>query len=221
MSKKSQALDKLRSTSKVVRGESIRFRDSKGKLTKFNHRKKLIAEIWRTDKAGKKSITKKTNRVLNQVKGGRPIPQKFKARTVKRKKLFLKNAKQGPRHSAVEKKISTKFDARLSIEDNIENKCDPMLSDIAKFTKRKNAALITTEFNFYSPEIGETKYEVVRLIIKGSKQTSIKEIAASIIARLYRNKLRMSNIKISPMGKRAQYVRSIPISFRWVESKRL
>lgn len=221
MSKKSQALDKLRSTSKVVRGESIRFRDLSGKLTKFNHRKKLIAEIWRTDKAGKKSVTKKTNRVLNQVKGDRPIPQKFAARTIKRKKLFLKNIKKGPRQSAIEKKISTKFDARLSLEDNTENKCGEMLSDIVKFTKRKNAAIITIEFNFESPQILEIKYEVIRLIIKGSKQTSIKEIAASIIARLYRNKLRMSNIKISPMGKRAEYVRSIPISFRWVESKRL
>lgn len=221
MSKKSQALDKLRSTSKVVRGESIRFRDTSGRLVKFNHRKKLVAEIWRTDKAGKKSITKKTNRVLNQVKGDRAIPQKFAARTIKRKKLFLKNIKQGPRQSAVEKKISTKFDARLSLEDNTENKCGEMLTDIVKFTKRKNAAIITVEFNFYSPEILETKYEVVRLIMKGSKQTAIKEIAAALIARLYRNKLRMSNIKISPMGKRAEYVRSIPISFRWVESKRL
>ena len=221
MSKKSQALDKLRSTSKVVRGETIRFRDSKGRLTKFNHRKKLIAEIWRTDKAGKKSITKKTNRVLNQVKGERPIPQKFAARTIKRKKLFLKNAKKGPRVSATEKYLRTKFDARMSLEDNTEMKCGEILTDIVKFTKRKSAAIITIEFNFISPDINEIKYEVIRLIIKGSKQTAIQEIAASIIARLYKNKLRMSNIKISPMGKRAQYVRTIPISFRWVESKRL
>lgn len=212
--------DKVQRVQKVRSGETLRFRDSKGRLTKFDARKKLVAEIWRVDRAGKKTIARKTDKVLNKTKSGRPVPQKFSASKTKKQILFLKNEKQGPRLSAVVKNKRITIDARFTIEDNIEARIPEMIDDIVKFSKRGNGGYMTAEF-MVQDEDGEEIFEVVNLVLKGSRAYIIFSIAQAIIARLYKNKNRMSNIKKSPLKKRARYLRSLSIRFQWTETKQL
>ncbi len=225
--KKSQPLfEKFERVEKVRQGESLRFRDARGRLTKFDGRKKLTAEIWRVStgknsKGKKVTIARRTNKVLNKTKSGKPILQKFTAKKTKKQLLFLQNARQGPRHSSEVKNKRVTFDARHTIEDNVEAKLPEMVNDIVKYSRRGNGGYVTIEFTVMDPETNEEKFEVINLVLKGTRGYIIYTIAAAIIARLYANLKRMSSIKDSPIGKRGTYVRSISPRFTWMETKRL
>lgn len=212
-SKKSHALfDKVVHVKSVIKGESLRFRDVKGRAAKYDGRKKLVAEIWLGNK--------KTNRVLNNTKHGKAVPQKFYNRYINKQLLLIKSRNAGPRANATPKQLRILIDAHYTIEDNLEAKADVLLTDITKFSKRGNGAHIVMEFPLNTEE--GTQYQVIQTVIKSStKQYAIRELAALIISRLYRNKLRMSNLKISPLGTRGAYVRSIKITFTWYETKPL
>lgn len=213
MSQHSKPLfDTLVRVKKVRQGESLRFRLPSGKLTKFDGRKKLVAEIWLGNK--------KTNRVLNPTKKGKPIPQKFDARVTKKRQMFLRNAKSGPRISAEIKEIKITLDARFTIEDNIEAKCPEMINDIVTYSRRGNGGYVTVELTLKT-EFGEVFYETITAVIRGGRALIILELARMIIARFYRHEMRMSNMKISPLGNRGRYVRGAKARFTWTETKRL
>lgn len=198
----------------VRQGESLRFRDKNGRLTKFDGRKKLIAEIWLNNK--------RTNRVLNKTKKGQPVPQKFDARLTKKRQLFLRNAKQGPRKASEPKSKKISIDARFTIADNIEAKVPEMLSDTVKYTKRGNGSYITIELTLKNKSTGENFYEVINAVIKSTKHSNIAlDLARLIIHRLYRNEMRASSLKLSPIGRRGDYVRSFQAKFTWDETKSL
>lgn len=215
--------DKFKYVKKVRSGETLRFRTPNGKLAKFDGRKKLIAEIWITStvKKGKKTktISRRTDKVLNKTRKGQPIPEKFNSKTTKKRLLFLKNEKSGPRISAEVFFQTITIDARHTIEDNIEMKLPKMINDILTYSRRGNGAVVTIEFQLSTDD--GNRFEVIRLVLKGNKGYIIKTIAAAIIARLYSNARRMSNISDSPIKKRGKYVRSIKPRFSWTETKRL
>lgn len=209
--RKSQPLfDTFKHVSKVRSGEVLRFRDERGRLTKFDGRKKLVAEIWRD---------RRTDKVLNRTKKGKPIPQKFDARVMRKRQLFLKTSRQGPRKSAVIKEKRILIDARLSIEDNIDAKMGDMLTDVVTYSRRGNGAIITVDFEI--PTDGGDVHESINFGTKGARGMVVHDLAAIIISRMYRHARRMSNLKISPLGKRGKYVRSISPRFTWTETKRL
>ena len=192
--------------------ESLRFRDKSGRYVKFDGRKKLVAELWQ--------YGKKTNRVLNKTKKKKPVPQKFEPRLIKRRLLFLEQSRRGVRKAA---KVSTqqiKIDARFSIVDNLIAKDKNMASDCINFTRKGNAMYVSMEWRATNEE-----GQIVTLTSDGyfkflSKAPFYLEIARYIIWRMYRNMNRMSNIKKSPLGKRARYVRAISVRFNWSETLR-
>lgn len=210
------------------------FRDSSGKLTKFDARKKLISEIWRIDtktyttksgKVRKKSIRRKTDKTLNRVTRGKISPQKFNSKDIRKKRKFLRSQKVEMKRVAVIKRKKILIDARYTIEDNLIAKMSDMISDIAKYSRRGNGAIVIIDFSFPEYETGETIYQSIRIVIKGSKKTIPLEVARYIIARLYANQKRMSSLKDSEhgggIGKRGEYLRSIRASFQWYETKRI
>lgn len=224
--RKSQAIfDKFKYVKKVRQGESLRFRTPDGRLTKFDGRKKLIAEIWVTSTVTKgrkkKSISRRTDKVLNKTRKGRPVPEKFSPKLTKKRLLFLQHAKKGPRHAAEVKSKRITIDARHTIEDNLEIKIPEMAQDIQKWSRRGNGGYVTIEFQLRENETNLLKVEVINIVLKGNKNYVIKSVAAAIIARLYANLKRMSNISDSPLGKRGNYARSIKPRFTWTETKRL
>lgn len=189
--------------------EFLKFRDKNGRLTKFDARKKLIAEIYNKD-------GQKTGRVLNRTVKGKPVPQKFESRKMKARLLSIKAERSGVRRTSIEKTLKIKLDARFSITDNILAKADNMLSDVVKFTRRGNAAIIVIEFK------SNESYITIQTVERSTnKETIALNLARLIIHRLYRNEERMSGIKKSPMGDRAHYVRSKEIKFTWFETKRI
>lgn len=206
-------------TKTISSTESLRFKTPQGKFTKFDGRKKLIIEVYNKE-------NKKTGRVLNRVKKGLPVPQKFNPRIIKKKQLFAKVAKQGPRQAATLNEKEINIDAHYTIMDNIEAKLPEMIKDIMKFTKRKNAAQV--QIDFILKEVLRKNGEVLRYenvtindVIKSQSPTYISlELARDIIGRMYRNERRMSNIKKSSRPKH-EYTRSIKAKFTWYETKRI
>lgn len=206
-------------TKTISSTESLRFKTPNGKFTKFDGRKKLIIEVYNKE-------NKKTGRVLNRVKKGLPVPQKFNARIIKKKILRSKVAKQGPRQAATINSKEINIDAHYTIIDNIEAKCPEMIKDIIDFTKRKNAAQV--QIDFYLKEISKKDNTVLKSenitinsVIRSQSPTYISlELASDIIGRMYRNERRMSNIKKSSRPKHA-YTRSIKTKFTWSETKRV
>lgn len=204
--------DKFENVKSVRQKESLRFRDTKGRMVKFDARKKLVAEIWLDGK--------KTNRVLNRTHKGRPIPEKLPSRLTKKRLLFLRNAKQGPRLASIPVSKSISIDSRFTITDNIEAKCPEILDDTIKYTRRGNGSYVTIEITLKKD--GESIYEVVNWVLKGHSRSYLSlELARAIIYRLYRNEQRASNMKLSPLGKRGIYVRSFKVRFTWDETKSL
>lgn len=196
----------------LIEGESIRFKDSRGKFTKFDARKKLVAEIYI---GGKKS--RYPTRTLNKISKNKPVPQKFDSKRMKKRLLFQKVTRKGRKQIAEVKDLTVKIDARLPIFENLEIKADSMLKDMSRATKRGNATFVTIEF-----EIVDEGYHAINMVIALSNKGAIAlDLARAIIARLYRNKKRMSNIQISPIGRRGKYVRSLTVKFSYQESKRL
>ena len=171
----------------------------------------MIAEIYI---GGKKS--RHPTRTLNKISKNKPVPQKFNAPKMRKRLLFQKATRKGIRQKAIVKDITIKIDARVTIADNIENKADSMLSDIVKISRRGNAAFVTIEF-----QLDDGYHSINTVVVKLNKGAIALDLARAIIARLYKNKKRMSNIKKSPMGKRAKYVRSLEIKFSYQESKSL
>lgn len=213
MAKKSQALfDTFRHVKSVRQGETLRFRSPNGKITKFDGRKKLIAEIW--------FHGKKTDRVLNKTKNKKPVPQKFPARQMKKRVHFLRAYKAGRRIKSEPQSMRVNIDSRYTIIDNVEAKCGRMLDDVITYSKRGNGAFLTTEFKV-TDEDGEELFETINMVVRGRRGFISLEIARNIIARMYKHKKRMSSIQKSPLGRRAKYVRSLPIKFTWDETKRL
>ena len=206
--------DSFESVKNVKRGESLRFRDINGRLTKFDGRKKLIAEIWIGNK--------RTNRVLNKTSRKQPTAQKFPSRFIKKTQLASKVAKQGPRISSEIKSKSFKIDAHFTIADNIESKCPEVGNDTVKFSKRKNGAVIRITLKL-KDENGENFYETINMVSREfNRQKVYDEIARVTIGRLYANEMRASSIKMSTqMGRRGRYVRSIETVISWEETKRL
>lgn len=205
--------DTFESVPKIRQGESLRFRDTNGRLTKFDGRKKLIAEIWIGNK--------RTNRVLNRTKKKQPVPQKFASNAMKKRILFSRVSKQGPRKTSEPKSKKFKIDSRFTIADNIEAKCPEIADDTVAYTKRGNGTYATIELTLKTT-YGENFYEVISAALKTtSKQYVFLELARMIIHRLYRNEQRASNKDISPLGRRARYVRSFAVKITWDETKRL
>lgn len=189
--------------------ESLRFRDKNGRLTKFDARKKLIAEIYNRE-------GQKTGRVLNKTIKGKPVPQKFESRKMKARLLSIKAERAGFRREVGPKELRIKLDARFTITDNILAKADKMLSDVVKFTRRGNAAIIIIEFK------ANDSFITIQTVERSTNKELIAlNLARLIIHRLYRNEERMSGIKKSPMKDRAHYVRSKEIKFSWFETKRI
>lgn len=206
--------DTFESVKNIKQGETLRFRDSNGRLTKFDGRKKLIAEIWLGNK--------RTNRVLNKTKKKQPVPAKFSSKQIKKKQLAAKVARQGPRVSAEIKSKTFKIDARFTIADNIEAKCPEVGIDTVIFSKRGNGSYIRITLKL-KDENAEFFYEYIAMVSREyTRQKVFDEIARVIIGRLYSNKMRASSIKMSTqLGDRGRYVRSIETTISWEETKRL
>ena len=198
----------------VKKGESLKFRDSKGRLVKFDGRKKLIAEIWMGNK--------RTNRTLNKTSKKQPVPKKFPTKFIKKTLLSSKVARQGPKASSVINEKRFTIDARQTIAINIEAKCPEVGNDTVKYTRRGNGAYITISLTL-KDENGETFYEGIQMVSKEfNRQKVYDEIARVIIGRLYSNAMRASSIKMSThMGRRGRYVRSIKTFITWSETKAL
>lgn len=200
-------LTRLKRISILKPGESLRFRDSRNKFAKFDARKKLVAEIWY---AGRK-----TNRTLNKISKNKPVPQKFPARQMKKRRLSIKAEKIGQDQKSEVKELSIKLNAHHTIADNVEAKADRLLSDIVKNTKNRRATFLTIEFELFN------EYHSIDVVIRGSNKGNLAlEIARYIIARLYRNEARMSGIKKSDLGNRAKYVRTLEVKFTWNASNK-
>lgn len=204
--------DKFENVKTVTQNESLRFRDSKGRLVKFDGRKNLIAEVWLGNK--------RTNRVLNKTKKGQPVPQKFASNAMKKRIHFLEHVKKGPRVATEPKSKNISIDSRFTIVDNVDAKLPEIVNDTLIFSKRGNGSYVTVELTL--KKSGENIHEVITAVIKSTKKDYISlELARLIVHRLYRNEQRASNMKISPMGNRAAYVRSFKARFTWDETKRL
>ena len=224
MAKSKSLFDTFKRAKKVVAGESIRFRDASGKLTKFDGRKKLVAEIWKVDKVKRKgktvTISRRTNRVLNKVKKGKPIPEKINAKFIKKKKAFLEFSRKGLKSSSEIKNARILVNAHFTIEDNLEMKIPQMINDIVKWSKKGNGAYATIEFSL-DTENGKI-YEVIRLVVKGTRGDVVRMLASAMIAKIYSYKYRMSSIADSwQMGDRGKYLRSLQVKFSWTETRRL
>lgn len=197
----------LKRVYKLVEGESLRFRDKKGRLTKFDARKKLTSEIWFQGK--------KTGRTLNKISRKEIVPQKFEPRSMKKRLQYVKTRSKGPLQSGPVKNLTIKINANNTIADNIESKADSMLTDIVKNTKERHSTFLDIDFEVFGV------HESINTIQKGTNKSVLAmEIARYIIARLYSNKARMSNIKKSDIGDRAKYVRTLTVSFSWQKSKK-
>lgn len=198
----------------VKKGETLRFRDTNGRLTKFDGRKKLIAEIWLGNK--------RTNRVLNKTSRKQPVAKKFPTKFIKKTQLASKVAKQGPRVAAELNSKRFTIDAHQTIAANIEAKCPEVGNDTVKFSKRGNGAYITIALTL-KDENGELFYESIQMVSREfNRQKVYDEIARVIIGRLYSNEMRASSIKMSThMGRRGRYVRSIKTFITWTETKKL
>ena len=200
-------LTRLKRISILKPGETLRFRDSRNKFAKFDARKKLIAEIW--------FAGRKTNRTLNKISKNKPVPQKFPAAKMKKRQFSIKAEKRGQDQKSEVKSLTIKLNAHHTIADNIEVKADKLLSDIVKNTKQRKATFLTIEFQLWG------EYHSIEVVIRGSNKGNLAmEIARYIIARLYRNEARMSGIKDSDLGDRADYVRTLEVKFTWNASKR-
>lgn len=200
-------LTRLKRIYLLKEGETLRFRDKRNKFAKFDARKNLVAEIWY---AGRK-----TNRTLNKISKGKAVPQKFPAKAMKKRFLTIKARKSGIDQDSEVKSLTIKINAHYTIADNIEAKADSMLSDIVKYTKQGRATLLNIEFQLWG------EYHSIDTVHKGTNKGNLAlDIARYIIARLYANEARMSGIKISDIGDRADYVRTLEVRFTWNASKR-
>ena len=191
--------------------ESLRFRDKNGRLTKFDARKKLIAEIYNRD-------GQKTGRVLNKTRKGKPILQKFESRKMRARLLAIAAERAGFKEDQEQKSIIMKMNVHHTITDNITAKCDDMLSDIAKFTRHGNAGIIVIEFKL---ENGDNI--TIQTVERSTNKENIAlNLARLIINRLYKNSERMSGIKKTKFkGDGSIYVKKKHIKFTWFETKRI
>lgn len=197
----------LKRVYKLVDGESLRFRDKNGRLTKFDARKKLTSEIWYQGR--------KTGRTLNKISKKKIVPQKFEARSMKKRLQYVKTRSKGQLQSAPVKNLTIKINANYLIADNIESKADSMLIDIVKNTRLRHATFLDIDFEIFGV------HESINTVQSGTNKSILAmDIARYIIARLYSNKARMSNIKKSDIGDRAKYVRTLEVNFSWRKSKK-
>lgn len=204
---------------KTIRGrEFLRFKDSRGRFTKFDGRKKLIAEVWITDtytdrKTGKVTKRKrKTQYYLNSISKKKPVPEKFSKKRISKMQRRAKAEVLIPIEST-QQELKIMIDARYSIQDNLILKADTMLEFIQKNSRANEGVSLTCDFDYKIPFQDRRRYESFNLLIKGKKDFTSLEIAQNMIYRMYREKLRMSSIKDSPLGDRADYVRYVKAKF--------
>lgn len=205
-------LTRLKRISVLRDGESIRFRDARNKFAKFDGRKKLVAEIWY---AGHK-----TNRTLNKISRGKPVPQRFPSKQVKKRLLTISAKKVGIDKKSEVKSLTIKIDAHHTIADNVEAKADRLLSDIVKNTHNRKATFVTIEFSLFNIEKLQNEEHSIDLVMRGTNKGNLAmEIARYFIRRLYDNKARMSGIS-SDAYDRTDYVRTIKVRFTWNASNK-
>ena len=214
--------DKFIHVKGVREGETLKFRDQRGRLTKIDGRKMLVAEIW--------FHGRRTPRTLNRTKKGEAIFQKFDGRLMRKRILFLQNAKKGLPQSTEVKSKRLKINSHYTIVDNLEAKIPELAADTVTYSRRGNGSFIEMDIQLkreYEDAEGQKAYdnfvESVNLVLKSQNRGYIfLELAREIIHRLYKNNLRASGIRLSTkMGKRGKYVRSFEIGFRWQETKSL
>lgn len=177
----------------VRAGESLRFKTPDGKYTKFDARKNLIIEIWQ----GK---TKK-NQTLNKVtRSGDLIPQKFNAKNIKKKQVFLAGKRAGVKLTSDTKSFKVRINRNMTIADNLAAKV-PELSDLIRnYSLKGNPSTLTLSFSINYKREGAEKPEQINeagefLTRETSKQVIENEIAQWAAYRLYRNALRASTLK--------------------------
>lgn len=212
-------LPEFKSVKTLRPDEYILFRDTRGRLTKFDGRKKLLAEVW---KAGRKTDLYYLNSI--SISKG-PMPRKFDKKKTENFIRFHEYSRQ--RQTAPPKKINQleiKLNAHFTIQDNLLAKADDLLSFIVKRARKSISTYVEITIKFKTTE-GFTRYEVIESIIREStKDNAAMAIARMVIARLYSNELRMSSLKDSSsnggIGERGKYLRSAVLQFQWYEIKR-
>lgn len=198
-------MSKLKKIQFLKNGHVVRFKDSKGRWTKPDGRRKLISIIFKRSKKGK---LVKTNMTFNPTKKGKPVATKLSTSRLKRISILNKRGSAEVKPKTPPQREAYVFSARATIEDNIIKKAVNFLQ-YAK--KRKSGTFLI--LNYKIPD----KLPPIRseFIFKNfSTGLIVDELTRSIVSNVYKNKMRMSSLKDS-REKNHEYLRRLNISFTW------
>lgn len=204
---KKKKLTRQYQVKRVLQGEFLRFRDSKGRLCKPDSRKKLIVEIWKKNEKGK---FRKTRKYFNKISKNKPVAHKFSKRALEVWRFRNEYNYRVREPKTLFNKKTVRLSARIPLIDGIETKLSEML-DFQDLRRKKK--LMTKIMWQHRTKDG---YHVKKdFYFRHTRDAVVYELAASIANYVYSQGERMSSLKDSSRDE-LKYKSSITVTFTWV-----